>query len=200
MTYPTVKIVEYAKLRDTVQNGDILLCSGNGTFSTLIQKATDSVWSHVGFVLRLDAIDRIMVLESVETVGVRTVPLSNYVNNYDGDNHGYDGRVFLYRHVEFADKASPAALNQMTRFAVDLFGYPYDNKEIARITLRILQNKLSIAPHALLPRNKEFICSEYAWECYNSLGIVVPNGANGFIAPCDFANASQTAALAEIKI
>lgn len=200
MTYPTVPVSDYAQLRSTIQNGDILMCSGTGVFSTLIEKATDSVWSHVGFVLRLDAIDRIMVLESVETIGVRTVPLSHYISNYDGKNNGYDGRVFLYRHVEFAAKASVNALKQMSQFAVDLFGYPYDNDEIARITLRIMQKKLGLAQNEVPPRDKEFICSEYAWECYNSLGIVIPPDPSGFIAPCHFASASQTAAVAEIRV
>ena len=48
--------------------------------SQMIQAATDSIWSHVAFVVRLEVIDRIMVLESLEPVGVRTVPLSKYLS------------------------------------------------------------------------------------------------------------------------
>ena len=49
----------------------------------MIQAATGSIWSHVGFLMRLDEIDRIMVLESVEPLGFRTVPLRNYLTDYD---------------------------------------------------------------------------------------------------------------------
>lgn len=88
--FPTIAIQNYEQLRPQIKSGDILLCSGNSLISSLIQKATNSVWSHIAFVIRLDSIDRIMVLESVETIGVRTVPLSTYVNNYNGSGKGYE--------------------------------------------------------------------------------------------------------------
>src|SRR5699024_1131005 len=71
--FPRKAVTEYAKARKELQNGDVLICSGSGVFSSMIQQATDSVWSHVAFILRLDEIDRIMLLESVESVGVRTI-------------------------------------------------------------------------------------------------------------------------------
>ncbi|MDF2868305.1 MAG: hypothetical protein K0S11_1775 [Gammaproteobacteria bacterium] len=82
--FPDTPIRTYDSLRNQILSGDILLCSGSALFSNLIQQATQSVWSHVAFILRLDAIDRIMVLESVESIGVRTVPLSSYVYDYNG--------------------------------------------------------------------------------------------------------------------
>jgi hypothetical protein len=72
--------IHYADLRNELRTGDLLLCAGTGWFSQMIQAATDSVWSHVAFVVRLEVIDRIMVLESLEPVGVRTVPLSKYLS------------------------------------------------------------------------------------------------------------------------
>ncbi len=38
--------------------------------------------------MRLDEIDRVMVLESIEGKGVRTVPLSEYVKNFKGTGQG----------------------------------------------------------------------------------------------------------------
>src|SRR5437867_8122662 len=96
--FPTMPIKHYRELRHEIRSGDILLCSGSSVFSTLIQKVTGSVWSHVAFILRVDAIDRIMVLESVESIGVRAVPLSNYVNDYNATRKGYPGRLMLARH------------------------------------------------------------------------------------------------------
>lgn len=51
----------------------------------MIQRATRSVWSHVAFVMRVDSIDRVMVLESREPIGVRTVPLRTYLADYDDE-------------------------------------------------------------------------------------------------------------------
>ena len=64
--FPHLPRKNYHEIRHEIRSGDILLCSGQSLFSTMIQKATNSVWSHVAFILRLDMIDRIMVLESVE--------------------------------------------------------------------------------------------------------------------------------------
>lgn len=200
MSYPIIEVQNYDSVRNNIQNGDILLCSGNGVYSELIKKATDSVWSHVAFVLRLEHIDRVMVLESVETIGVRTIPLRNYIENYDGNGKGYDGRVFIYRHADFIKHASPATLNAMSQFAVDLLGYSYDKVEIARITARLLQKKLGWDSAQLPVRNKEFICSEYAWECYKSMGIHIPMDDSGFVVPAHFAKCPQTQPVAEIKI
>ena len=79
--FPQDSVTDYEKLRKSLQNGDVLICSGTGIFSSMIQQATGSVWSHVAFVLRLDSIDRVMLLESVEPIGVRTVRLSKYLED-----------------------------------------------------------------------------------------------------------------------
>ncbi|UCD64563.1 MAG: hypothetical protein JSW34_03765 [Candidatus Zixiibacteriota bacterium] len=170
-------------------SGDILLCSGSAWFSKLIQRATSSVWSHVGFVMKVDAIDRVMVLESVEPLGVRTVPLSKYLRNYDSKGHPYPGGVVIVRHDDFARKASDKKMAEFGQFAVDLFGYPYDKKEIAKIAARIASTYLpfSSGEKKKLERDREYICSEYVWECYNSLGIRVRHDPKGFISPADFA-------------
>ena len=81
--FPRREKQDYDKFRHQIASGDLLLCSGSGMFSRMIQASTKSVWSHVGFVMRLDSIDRIMVLESVEPLGVRTVPLIKYLTDYD---------------------------------------------------------------------------------------------------------------------
>jgi hypothetical protein len=56
-TFPKGQPVSYDTFRQQIQTGDIMLCSGSGWFSKMIQGSTESVWSHVGFVMRLDAID-----------------------------------------------------------------------------------------------------------------------------------------------
>ena len=140
--FPKKKKSNYKSVRGALHSGDILLCSGSGWFSKMIQYATGSIWSHVGFVMRLDKIDRVMVLESVEPLGVRTVPLSKYLLDYDSKGNPYPGRIVIARHDDFQKKANKKKLSHFGQFAVDLFGYPYDKKEIAKIAARILASKI----------------------------------------------------------
>lgn len=197
--FSTVPERDYDDARAEIRSGDILLCSGKHPFSILIQQATDSIWSHVAFVLRLDAIDRIMVLESVEGIGVRTVPLSAYVRGSPAKPKGYDGRLLIARHAAFDAAVSQDALNRMSCFAVDRFGYPYDNDEIAKIAARITLGALGRKiPKKIKPDN-EFICSEYAARCYAEVGVEMQWNPRGFIAPSDFAADPQVRAVCALK-
>ncbi len=198
--FPKGTAVDYKQFRGKIRNGDLLLCAGSGRFSRMIQKATGSIWSHVGFVMRLDTIGRIMVMESVEPLGVRTVPLSKYLKNYDKKGKPYPGGLVIARHADFATVAS-AKLKQFGQFAVDLFGYPYDKDEIAKIAARIAASYLPFSDKdkkALKP-DREYICSEYVWECYKELGIKIQHDSRGFIAPADFARAKKVALQAVLK-
>lgn len=182
--YPHIHSKFYKDIRHQVRSGDILLCAGSSPFSTLIQKATNSVWSHVAFILRVDAIDRIMVLESVESVGVRTIPLSSYVRDYNATSKGYPGRVMLARHNEIKTKS----MAKFSRSAINFLGYPYGTDEIVRIATRISMHALGL--HTLEPehsKKREFICSEYAYACFKSVGVHINPQRAGFITPADFA-------------
>lgn len=178
----------YDDIRHDIRSGDILLCSGNFIFSNLIQKATSSAWSHVAFILRLDHIDRIMVLESVESIGVRTVPLSSYVNDYNGTGKPYPGRLMLARH----DDVRQEKIKQLSRTAVDLLGHPYRAQEIAHIASRISMHTLGL-PNQLRDHDMQnaFICSEYVYTCFQSIGATVDYNSINFISPADFANSSK---------
>lgn len=199
--FPAGPAVNYGEFRDNIEPGDILLCSGSGWFSKMIQKGTKSAWSHVGFVMRLEEIDRIMVLESVEPLGVRTVPLSKYLNDYDSNANPYPGGLVLARHQDFAHKATAAKMKKFGQFAVELFGYPYDKDEIAKIATRIASSYLPFSAREKrdLKPDREFICSEYAYECYKNLGIKIEHDRRGFIAPADFAKAKEVTLQAILK-
>lgn len=180
----TLPTKHYKELRNEIRSGDILLCSGNTIFSTLIQKATGSKWSHIGFILRLDHIDRIMVLESVETLGVRAIPLSNYVYDYNATGKGYPGELLLARHEDVKEEN----IAHLSRSAVDFLGYPYRTEEIVHIAARLGLQSLGF-PHQA-PDSKDqraFICSEYAQVCFQSIGVHVEHNPVGFISPADFA-------------
>jgi uncharacterized protein YycO len=195
--FPQVRLLEYTSIRGEICSGDILLASGSAIFSDLIKHASNSIWSHVGFILRLDSIDRIMLLESVESIGVRTVPLSSYVNDYNGTGNGYTGRLLIARHKNF----DISKIINLSQKAVDLFGYPYSKEDIVKIATRISMNALGLnKDHPLITANKAYICSEYVYECYKSVDIEVKYDENGYIAPVDFAKDSNINAICELQI
>jgi hypothetical protein len=177
------EIKDYDSHRHLIKSGDILMCSGTSLFSKLIQRFTKSKWSHVAFVLRMPSIDRIMVLESVESMGVRAVTLSSYLKDYNGTGERYPGELVIARHSQMQE----SLIYNLSKNAVDLLGHPYDPQEIMRITARIAASKVADLPCTIRDKNKDFICSEYVDECYRSIGIIVEQSC-GFIAPSDFAN------------
>lgn len=196
--FPPLPLVDYQDIRGDIQNGDLLLASGSYEISKMIQMATGSPWSHVAFVLRFDVIQRVMVLESIEGVGVRTMPLSQYVTDFEGTGVGYNGRIVIARHKEFASRVTPEALAKATVAAVDRFGYHYDTQELARITARIMAAALGFPsqPHV---ENQQDICSEFVDRIAKMLGFETPFDRRGFIAPSDFAKAPKIDLLWELK-
>ena len=148
-----------------------------------------------------------MVLESVESVGVRTVPLSRYLTNYSNTGRGYRGGIAIARHRDFpTDNPVPA---NFTRRAVDLFGYPYDNDAIARIALRITAHSIAnaltrafggqAAQSAAMPDDDEYICSEYVQECYRSVGIGIKPNRVGYVSPADIAELPEVSLVTVLK-
>ena len=184
-SFPQLPMKSYSEARQDIRSGDILIASGNYMFSKIIQHATDSCWSHVALVMRLDDIDRVMVLESVEDKGVRTIPLSEYVNNFEGTGVGYKGRLAIARHKHFENLGKGEALKRMAQFAVDRFARPYDQEEIARITARIVGSAIGFKK-GQIKRNDAFICSEYVFECLDRIGIKIDCVNPSFVAPSDF--------------
>lgn len=193
--FPNANVTSYEQIRDTIKTGDLLFASGNSLMSAMIKGATNSVWSHIAFIVRLDVIDRIMVMESVETIGVRTVPLSNYVRNYNGSGQGYLGKLMLARYQDFPTDS----LSNLSKEAVDLLGYPYNTQEVLKIAARIGMNAFGFdktSPEVISQR--AFICSEYVYICYKSIGISINYNQEGFIAPADFARSTKVKPLSYI--
>lgn len=196
-SFRDIPVYQYSDIRPIIRSGDLLLCSGTSVFSSLIQTTTNSIWSHVGFIIRLPAIDRIMVLESVESIGVRTVTLSSYVQNYNGTEKRYPGKIVIARHDHFR----PENISSLSKTAIDRLGYPYNTEEIIQIAAKITLKNIGLTPPAPnTPPTKAYICSEYASECYRSVGITIPNSPdNGFISPADFARTPDINAVGIIQ-
>jgi hypothetical protein len=187
----SVPEVDYPALRGMVNDGDLLLCSGSLTFSRLIQAATRSIWSHVAMLLWAPQIERIIVFESVESIGVRAVTLSSYVKDYNGTGEPYPGRLLVARHTGLRKGMISPSFSQ---FAVERLGYPYHKEEIAEIAF-LMASGGRLAHEQRFSEAKRFICSEYVHTCYQQLGIEVQQGDAHFVAPADFANDPNVVAI-----
>jgi hypothetical protein len=186
----------YDDARKLVKTGDLILCSGPAIFSRLIRWATASPWSHIAMVVRMDDIDRVMVMEAVEKIGVRIVPFSRFVGDTSKHNPPTAGQMVLARHAEFESKS--AEVPKMIGVASDRLGAEFRPQEITKIGLRIVAGALNRKMPRLLEADDEFICSEYVDQCYRAIGIEIPWDGRGFIAPDDFARADAVSALARL--
>lgn len=181
-TIPTA----YSAVRPDIRNGDIALFHGDEPFSKVIQTFTHGPWSHVGFVWRMDEIDRVMLLESVDHLGVRLIPLSSKLNGNEA-SPPYTGQMILARHAEFPTDVSSDVFKRMTEFAVDKVGCPYSAQDIVDIGMRIMVGFAGVTEGKDLLPQKSYICSEYAYECYKSVGIEIVFNQERFVSPNDFA-------------
>ena len=165
----------YDAVRGDLRSGDLVFCSGSYLFSGLIQRFTNSVWSHVGIVYRDESLGRIFILESETGIGVRLVPVSKYLRDYHGRRKPYRGQIVVGR---VAPELTADQVRMGVSFGMDLLTKPYDNHEILRIALRIA---LKISRGV---RDRKYICSELVDECFRAAGVRFKRPDN-YISPQD---------------
>lgn len=196
----TLKPQSYAEIRKAVRDGDVLLCSATDDVSRLIRWATKSPWSHVAIAYRLDEIDRVMVLECVEKIGVRAVPLSTFISRTSSGTHPYPGRILLARHAGMGAKSRAKPWKKIAGFAFDRLGDRFSIGEVLKIALRIAISGVHRGKlHPSLGPKDEFICSEYVARCLKTVGVEIAWDGRGFVAPADIANDPRVEAVAQIK-
>jgi hypothetical protein len=189
----------YKAVRAMVRDGDLLLCSTDHAFARLIKWSTRSPWSHVAMAFRLEEIDRVIVLECVEKIGVRAVPFSNFVAKSPLGAKPYPGKILLARHKGMAAKSRQAPLKRMAEFAFDRLGDRFSQIEMAKIALRIAVSRFDLRLHPSLAPKDEFICSEYVARSFAKLGIEFPWDGRGFIAPADIAADPRVEPVAQVR-
>lgn len=173
---------DYASARSEITTGDILLCSGDYPVSKIIQKVSKSKFSHVGLLFRW--MERIMLMESMESYGVRIVPLSHYFYDYKNSGDAYEGKLYLARHKQVKDLTT-SGIEAMLKRGADLSGKQYDKEEILKILAGLVIDDIRSVP------NDRYICSEFVQECYKQAGIYFPHDGRGFIFPEHIAKAQD---------
>lgn len=180
--------ISYSEIRPQLRTGDIALFHSIALGSKLIEFGTHSLWSHAAFVWCLPEVDRVMLLESMDTVGVRAMPMSTRVNGCTASPTPLQGKLLIARHDDFPDPPGREKLNALTQFALDRVGFPYSFQELHKIALRIALGMAGKIVTGRLQSPDGFICSEYVAKCYDAIGIELAADKEGFIAPGDIAN------------
>ncbi len=178
----------YSQARPYLRTGDILLFNSHNLGSDIIEYFTHSLWCHAAMVFRMDEIKRVFILESVDTYGVRMMPLSVKLNGNDANMKPYPGKVLVGRHADASDFANLDKVSSMTQFALDRLGSPYDMRELVEIGARIGAGLVGLKLPDVVTAKHAFICSEYVAACYQELGITLRPDNEGFLAPADIAN------------
>jgi hypothetical protein len=196
-------VTPYDILRGQLRTGDALVCQGTNGFSSLIKFATKKKQTHVGMIVVLDDIDRVIVIESVESKGVRTVGLSKYLTNYDNKGNAYNGEIYVLRHKDFDHirKSNPEKLDEMLTFAIDAMGYPYSVKQIAKLVYRLFFKKA--ISKLLTSQRTEWICSVFVGDLYKVFGLIIPqedlsSGAS-YLIPGDYAEGENFEMIGRLK-
>ena len=156
--------IPYEKVRSHLKTGDMVFCSGSYLFSGIIQKLTKSTWSHVAVVYHDEALGRVLLLEAEPQIGIRMIPLSNYLKDYKGTKRSYKGQIVIATLLTPLQKED---LNKGICFGLDALAKPYDNWEIVRIMIRIL---FKISKRE---RNKSYICSELVRDIFAKAGVII---------------------------
>jgi hypothetical protein len=166
----------YEQAKNNIKTGDILFCSGRYIVSEMIKKISNSLFSHVALLIYWN--EHILVLESVEDDGIRLVPLSHYLYNYENSKEKYNGEMYIARHeVVGSPDFNKEKIKTMCGKAIDLLNRNYDKDEIAKIIARI---GLGIGRHN---DDYEYMCSEFVDECFKQMEIELSRDPKGFIFP-----------------
>lgn len=191
--------IPYSQARPELRTGDIALFHSINLGSEVIEFGTHSLWSHAAFVWCLPDVGRVMLLESMDTVGVRVMPMSTRINGCSAVPTPFQGKMLVARHDDFPNPPPKDKLNAMTEFALDRVGFPYSFQELHQIALRIVLGMAGKIESGRLQLGTGFICSEYVAKCFDAIGIELAPDREGFIAPADIAADPKVRAVYSLK-
>ncbi len=168
----------------TLQDGDILLCKGEGWIPKLIKWETDSVYSHVAVIASAELH---LIIEAVPEGGVRAISVENYKTPYD-----------LYR-VKSAYRFNHSqVVSYLIKMLARKYDYPF--KLAFELGLRKLQLLQLFGLKAIgnkkaadkLQKDQDYFCSELCYDAFKAGGLdIVPEVSDAeTTSPGDIAESS----------
>lgn len=170
----SLPVTPYADIRPELLTGDICVFSGRAWVSRLISRATRSPVSHVGVLVVVPELDRILVAEAVEGFGVRLAPLSRLVWGATADR--YNGAALVLRHLT---PVTQDGLIAAARWGFDELARPYAYRTLFRIGLRILFGWRRD------PQENAWVCSQFTARWLELAGLDLDAPPYDITTPAD---------------
>jgi hypothetical protein len=161
---------KYTKLRNEIQNGDLLLYKGTSFLAKGIQYFDKAYYNHIGVVWRPNDIDRVLTLD-MWSEGLTCIPVSRRME-------GYKDFCILRPKVSI-EKSKEAIMKAIEKWdGKDVY---YDKQLILRVAA-IKKLKIDLSG---LGKKDKFICSEFVQYYCDLLGLKTYSMIN-LITPEDF--------------
>jgi len=161
---------KYLKLRENIENGDLLLYKGTSFLSKSIQYFDKAYYNHIGVVWRPEDTSRVLTLDMWEQ-GLTCLPLSRRMEGYS----------------DFCILRPKVSSQQISR-AINASLQEWDGRDIKYDTMllpRVALIKKTGFDLSGLGKKGKFICSEFAQYYCELLGLNTYNFLN-LITPEDF--------------
>ena len=152
-----------------IQDGDVLLCKGNGIIPSLIKWGTESVYSHVAVIASAKLG---LIVEAIPQGGVRAISIKNYKTPYD-----------LYR----VKDSSSYNLSEVVAYLVRMLAKEYDFRSTIKLGWKYFLRNLGfvrLAAHKVAGQKKaadrfqedqDYFCSELCYRAFKAGGLdIVP--------------------------
>lgn len=149
-------LAKYEKVRDEIQNGDIILYKGTSFLSNCIRYFDDAYYTHAGIVWKHESSGRIFTLD-MWAKGIALTPLSRRMENYS------DFCVLR-----------PKTTSKIKQRGVDSILQEWDGRDIkydTALLLRIAIIKKTGWDITGLGKGNNFICSELVQQYTDDLDI-----------------------------
>lgn len=167
---------KYEAIRPKLDTGDIVLFSGSGFISRLIQMISKSKWSHVGMVIKSAEWDMLLLWESTtlskikdiesrkQTQGVQLVPLSERIKCYK------EGCVAFRRLIGGTEEQRLDMQSKLKDFRSEVKGRNYEESKWE--LFRAAYDGAWGLNEADL---SSLFCSEMINEAYRRMGLIYPD-------------------------
>jgi len=170
----------YQDLREQMKTGDLLLFRGNRLLSGVIERLSDSPYSHVAILARWR--DRVVAFQA-DLRGVEVLPASTMVCKYSGKVDWWSLRQDL-REGAFKEE-------ELFNTALTLLGIKYAYWRLFELGLRIVLGR-TLNPKDAHAAPDSLFCSEFVSRCYRNAAadglLDVNKTANdACTSPADFA-------------
>lgn len=166
----------YVEARADIQDGDVLLFSGDGIWSEVIKAGTGSKFSHAGMAGLIDAPDGpdLACMDMMEFYGGRATLLSTYVGLYKGT-------VDVFRAKQFSQIQRSRARSQMFR----LMGEPYGRLELFHIMALLIPGVGKLIPQRTNDDGQpcKVFCSAAVVRAYRRAGVPLTSKCDIEVSP-----------------